>query len=73
MPCCASYGCSNRTEDGKRLFRFPRDPTRRKQWEVIMATDNSYLCEVSRCTCIFENLITKVLSLTFNPLFDWLV
>jgi THAP domain len=51
-------GCSNRSEKGFRVFRFPRDSERRSVWEVKVRregwtpTDSSYLCEVSLCIYI---------------------
>ena len=52
MPCCAAWGCSNRKNRGKQIHRFPRNPERRKIWEVKVrrdgwkANDNCLLCEV---------------------------
>ncbi|XP_061880766.1 zinc finger protein 2-like isoform X1 [Entelurus aequoreus] len=51
MPCCAAPGCSYRNTSGKHMHRFPRDPERRKIWEVNVgregwrANDYSILCE----------------------------
>ena len=52
MPCCVAVNCSNRAENGIRLFRFPRDKTRCAMWVAKVKRDNwkptqsSYLCEV---------------------------
>ena len=57
MPCCCAVGCSNRTESGIRLFRFPRNKTRRDLWATQVQRDNwqpsdcSYLCEVLVFSC----------------------
>ena len=32
MVGCAAFLCTNRTGPRMRLFRFPRDPERRKRW-----------------------------------------
>jgi hypothetical protein len=52
MPCCAAVNCSSRTENGVRLFRFPKNKDRRARWatntkrDKWQPTDASYLCEV---------------------------
>ncbi|XP_034017367.1 uncharacterized protein LOC117502423 [Thalassophryne amazonica] len=51
MPSCSAWGCSNRSDGGKRMHRFPRDPVRRRTWEQKLrregwkANDRSLLCE----------------------------
>ncbi|XP_061786696.1 uncharacterized protein [Nerophis lumbriciformis] len=51
MPSCAAWGCFTRQKSGKHMHRFPRDPVRRKVWEVKVRRDgwrpNNYslLCE----------------------------
>uniref|UniRef100_C1BST5 52 kDa repressor of the inhibitor of the protein kinaselike [Latimeria chalumnae] n=2 Tax=Lepeophtheirus salmonis TaxID=72036 RepID=C1BST5_LEPSM len=48
--CCAP-GCSRRTEHGVRFFGYPKDPKRRKQWEIMTnrplwtPTEHSKLCQ----------------------------
>ncbi|XP_023209447.1 THAP domain-containing protein 1-like [Centruroides sculpturatus] len=52
MTGCAAFGCTNRSEKGFLMKVFPKDPARRKLWEIKVkrenwkATDSSYLCEV---------------------------
>ena len=52
MPCCVEVGCSNRTETGFSLLRFPRDLHRRTVWaakvnrDKWIPSDASFLCEV---------------------------
>jgi hypothetical protein len=52
MPNCSAINCSKSPADGIRLFRFPRDPDRRKLWAVntrrdgFIPSDNHCLCEV---------------------------
>lgn len=56
MPSCVAFGCHKRSDKGYKLFVFPRNKERRKQWEIKVrlknwtATNNSYLCE-----CHFED------------------
>lgn len=40
MPGCCAVGCRNRPEDGVRVYAFPKDKDRRKQWEVKVRRDN---------------------------------
>ncbi|KAK4323785.1 hypothetical protein Pmani_005556 [Petrolisthes manimaculis] len=40
MGRCAAVGCSNKDGPGIRLFTFPRDSTRRKQWELKVKRKN---------------------------------
>lgn len=53
MPGCAAVNCSNSSEKGFLMKRFPRDPEKRKLWQIKTKrdnwkpTNNSYLCEVS--------------------------
>lgn len=65
MPGCCAYGCSNRYEDGFKLYGFPssKKPTevsRRKRWlsnlkrDKWQPTDFSRLCEVHFETDQFE-------------------
>lgn len=48
--CCVPL-CTGSTQKGLRVFRFPRDPERRKKWESQVkrdcwkATDTSKICE----------------------------
>lgn len=52
MVCCAAINCSNRTEQGFRLFRLPADTKRRSTWIHNMRRGNwkpngaAYICEV---------------------------
>lgn len=68
MPGCAAWGCSNRTEHGKRMFIFPADKARRKTWEAKVNRSNwvpsrsSYLCEV-RMFIYFINKYTILLQI----------
>uniref|UniRef100_A0A8C4QJV2 THAP-type domain-containing protein n=1 Tax=Eptatretus burgeri TaxID=7764 RepID=A0A8C4QJV2_EPTBU len=32
MTGCCAFGCSNRSEKGFHMYRFPRNPERRKLW-----------------------------------------
>ena len=60
MPCCSAVNCSNNTAKGFKLYRFPRDKTRRREWAVKVkrlnweSKDTSYLCEVS-AVCLSDN------------------
>ncbi|GFN81902.1 THAP domain containing 6 [Plakobranchus ocellatus] len=47
---CAAWGCSNRQTkgDGKKYHRFPRDPTRRKQWAAALKREGFVATEYSR-------------------------
>nr|CAI5831535.1 unnamed protein product [Callosobruchus analis] len=51
MPGCAAVHCSNSSEKGFPMKRFPRDPGRRRQWQIDTRrdnwtpSDNSNLCE----------------------------
>ena len=52
MGMCSAYGCRNSYLTGHKIFRFPKDPVRRKTWaskvkrENWTPNDNSRLCEV---------------------------
>jgi len=35
MPGCAASNCTSHSRKKIRLFRFPRDPIRRRRWEVL--------------------------------------
>ncbi|ELT94426.1 hypothetical protein CAPTEDRAFT_218190 [Capitella teleta] len=39
MPSCSAFQCTNRTEKGFRMHRFPRDPDRRRIWEIRSQRD----------------------------------
>ncbi|KAF1377881.1 hypothetical protein PFLUV_G00205340 [Perca fluviatilis] len=51
MPYCCAFGCKERQGRGKRFHKFPRDPKKRKVWELKVkranwrANDYSILCE----------------------------
>ncbi|KAJ8975316.1 hypothetical protein NQ317_000495, partial [Molorchus minor] len=51
MTGCVAINCSNSSEKGFLMKRFPRDPDRRRQWTIKTRwdnwtpTNNSYLCE----------------------------
>ncbi|XP_067207240.1 peroxynitrite isomerase THAP4-like [Linepithema humile] len=51
MSCCVAVNCTNRTENGVRVFAFPVDDIRRQQWirnlrrESWTPTKYSRLCE----------------------------
>nr|CAI5828486.1 unnamed protein product [Callosobruchus analis] len=51
MPSCAAVHCRNLSEKGFLMKRSPRDPDRRKQWQIETRrnnwtpSDNAYLCE----------------------------
>lgn len=51
MPGCSAVDCANSTANGFKLYRFPKDPLRRKEWAVKVKrdkwvpNDNSKLCE----------------------------
>lgn len=52
MPGCSAYKCTNRSEKGYKLYRFPSNPERRKIWRNKVnrlnwePTHSSYLCQV---------------------------
>lgn len=51
MGGCSAPNCSNSTNTGKQLFRFPKDAIRKKKWVVNSRRDfeptaHSRLCEV---------------------------
>ena len=58
VPSCAAFECSNKREAGFRMFRFPREQTRRAIWTAKVLRDrwqptiHSCLCEV--CSCLFN-------------------
>uniref|UniRef100_A0A8C5GWX2 THAP domain-containing protein 1 n=1 Tax=Gouania willdenowi TaxID=441366 RepID=A0A8C5GWX2_GOUWI len=39
MGGCSAPNCSNSTSIGKQLFRFPKDPARKKKWVVNCRRD----------------------------------
>uniref|UniRef100_A0A671WY97 THAP domain-containing protein 1 n=1 Tax=Sparus aurata TaxID=8175 RepID=A0A671WY97_SPAAU len=52
MGGCSAPNCSNSTSTGKQLFRFPKDPSRKKKWVVnsrrdFEPTPHSRLCQVA--------------------------
>ncbi|GFN82018.1 THAP domain containing 6 [Plakobranchus ocellatus] len=56
---CAAWGFSNRQTkgDGRKYHRFPRDPTRRKQWAAALKREGFVATEYSR---ICSDHFTKV-------------
>nr|XP_054757276.1 uncharacterized protein LOC129263389 [Lytechinus pictus] len=52
MTGCCALGCTNRSEKGFHMFRFPSNPERRKLWENKVRrvgwkpTSSTFLCEV---------------------------
>ena len=54
MPGCAAPNCTSHSRKGVRLFLFPSNPQRRKQWLINCRRDkwtpskHSRLCEVSQ-------------------------
>ena len=52
---CVAAGCSNTARPGIALYKFPKDPVLRKQWERQVqrtrakwtATESSVLCSIS--------------------------
>ena len=65
MPCCAAVNCSNRHEEGFRLFRFPNNKTRRDLWIAKLKRDNwkptscSALCEVNSINYSWPSQLTS--------------
>jgi hypothetical protein len=53
MPGCSAVGFLNRRETGFRMFRFPREESRRAIWiakvqrDRWQPSDTAYLCQVS--------------------------
>uniref|UniRef100_A0A8C6KY06 THAP domain-containing protein 1 n=1 Tax=Nothobranchius furzeri TaxID=105023 RepID=A0A8C6KY06_NOTFU len=52
MGGCSAPNCSNSSSIGKQLFRFPKDPLRKKKWVMncrrdFEPTPHSRLCQVS--------------------------
>ncbi|XP_061604214.1 uncharacterized protein LOC133465423 isoform X1 [Phyllopteryx taeniolatus] len=51
MVCCVAVGCSTRFKQGVRMHRFPRNPERRRLWEIQVKRvgwkphNNSLLCD----------------------------
>ncbi|XP_030835891.1 THAP domain-containing protein 2-like [Strongylocentrotus purpuratus] len=41
MTGCCAFGCSNKSEKGYKMYRFPADPQRRKIWENKIHFDES--------------------------------
>ncbi|XP_062514080.1 THAP domain-containing protein 2-like [Corticium candelabrum] len=60
MPACCAWGCFNRYEKGHTMYRFPRDPARRKVWTNRVSRKNwtptlySYLCDAHFDSSQFE-------------------
>ncbi|XP_044727520.1 zinc finger protein 569-like [Chrysoperla carnea] len=50
MPLCAAVNCSNRFEDGFRLFLLPTDENRKKQWLINIGRENWTPSKIS-CVC----------------------
>ncbi|EZA52886.1 hypothetical protein X777_07704 [Ooceraea biroi] len=49
MPSCCAKKCKNRSEQGFRLFRFPKDIQRKNIWTKqcgLQPKENARLCEV---------------------------
>ncbi|XP_046874488.1 uncharacterized protein LOC124466730 isoform X1 [Hypomesus transpacificus] len=40
MVCCAAWGCSNRSEQGVRMYGFPKDTERRAKWLTKTSRSN---------------------------------
>ncbi|XP_030762468.1 52 kDa repressor of the inhibitor of the protein kinase-like isoform X2 [Sitophilus oryzae] len=62
MPCCSAINCSNRTEKGYRLYRFPRNDKNRAKWVHNMRRGGNWqpseaarLCEKHFEKTQFEN------------------
>jgi len=52
MPGCSAVDCANSTANGFKLYRFPKQPSRRKEWAIKVKrdqwvpNDHTKLCEV---------------------------
>ncbi|KAJ8935245.1 hypothetical protein NQ314_012920 [Rhamnusium bicolor] len=42
MVCCSAINCSNRTEKGWKLYRYPADPKRGEVWVCNMRRSNNW-------------------------------
>ena len=40
MPTCTAYGCTNDAPHELRLFHFPKEVKRRKEWEAKVKREN---------------------------------
>ncbi|KAI4810203.1 THAP domain-containing protein 1 [Pseudochaenichthys georgianus] len=61
MGGCSAPNCSNSTSIGKQLFRFPKDPLRKKKWVMncrrdFEPTPHSRLCQDHFEPCQFEEI-----------------
>ena len=69
---CVAGGCSNTPSPGISLYKFPKDPTLRRQWEKQVqrtrakwkATENSFLCSEHFTEDCFE--VTATLASQFG-------
>ena len=74
---CVAGGCSNTPRPGISLYKFPKDPTLRKQWERQVqttrakwkATETSYLCSEHFTEDCFE--VTGALESQFGIKIYW--
>ncbi|KAJ8918517.1 hypothetical protein NQ315_015224, partial [Exocentrus adspersus] len=62
MPSCDAVYCTHSLKKGFLMKRFPRDPSRRKEWLIRTKrdnwtpTNNSYLCEVHFAPNMWEKI-----------------
>ena len=69
---CVSAGCSNTASDRISLFKFPKDPELRKQWEKQVqrtraqwkATEQSHICSEHFISDAFE--LDSTIAATFG-------
>ncbi|EFN60581.1 hypothetical protein EAG_03752 [Camponotus floridanus] len=77
MPCCVAGNCANRTEKGYRMFKFPTDDDRRRQWinnlrrKFWLRNNLSYPCENHGSNTLknHSSRLIDVVGLNFTTIF----
>ncbi|KAM4537077.1 THAP domain-containing protein 2-like [Odontesthes bonariensis] len=58
MVGCAAFGCTNRSENGFRMYGFPKDAERRKKWLAMVRRSNLSISRANNrklCEAHFED------------------
>lgn len=59
MPGCSAINCTNSFSKGYAMYRFPRDPKRRKEWLVQMRCEEWVPTDASRLCVVGNKLVLK--------------
>ncbi|XP_071831733.1 aldo-keto reductase 1B-like isoform X2 [Apostichopus japonicus] len=69
MSGCSAWGCSNRPENGSKLFRFPTNPHRRKTWEAKVNSFTGRRTPITNFAMVRSQLLDRKMTSVSNNIY----